>query len=396
MIRHELLEALRNSLPVTERCIYLQTGSLGPLSRPTLQAIHDAEELAAREGPAAPDGLTPLVQAADAARTALAGLLHAPMDTLCWSLNTSTAMRTVIQSLGLTAADQIVTSDQEHVATRSLYNGLRDALGLAVEVISTAGDDGDFLERLERSLRTGRRGRKLVLLSHVSCIDGRLLPVADAVTITRRYGGISLIDGAQAVGQVPVDLHAIGPDFYVGSCHKWLLGPSGVGYIYVGSERLAGFNPVWLPAADQTAATAAQLGEVGTTNLAQRAGVGVALAQIQRIGMETVAAHCRQVAQRLRDGLRQFRPVQVLGPDDPARTTGLVGFTIHGWTADECRGLVERLYRQQRILIKFQPEHTGLRVSIAAFNTADEVDALLAAMQRELECQVGYHAHSNI
>lgn len=383
MIRYELLTALRNSLPVTERCIYLQTGSLGPLSRPTLQAIHDAEELAAREGPASPDGLTTLVQAADAARTALARLLNAPPDTVCWSLNTSTAMRTVIQSLSLTEADSLITSDQEHVATRSLYNGLGDALGLAVEIVSTAGDDGDFLERVEQSLRAGLPGRKIVLLSHVSCIDGRRLPVADAVALTRRYGGVSLIDGAQAVGQVPVDLGAIGADFYIGSCHKWLLGPSGVGYIHVRGERLAGFNPHWLPDADRAASTAARLGEVGTTNLAQRVGVGAALAQIETVGMGTVA-HCRQVAQHLRDGLRQFRPVRVLGPDDPARTTGLVGFTIHGWSADDCRALVERLYRQQRILIKFQPEHTGLRVSIAAFNTADEVDALLAALRPNL------------
>lgn len=384
MIRYELLTALRNSLPVTERCIYLQTGSLGPLSRPTLQAMHDAEELAAREGPASPDGLTPLFQAADAARVALAHLLNAPPDTVCWSLNTSTAMRTVIQSLGLTGTDCLITSDQEHVATRSLYNGLRDALGLTVEVVSTAGDDGDFLGRLEQSLRAGRRGRQIVLLSHISCIDGRLLPVADAVALTRRYGGVSLIDGAQAVGQVPVDLGAIGADFYIGSCHKWLLGPSGVGYIHVRGERLAGFNPHWLPDADRAAFTAAQLGEVGTTNLAQRAGVGAALAQIETVGMGAVAAHCRQVAQHLREGLRQFRPVQLLGPDEPARTTGLVGFTVHGWSADDCRALVERLYRQQRILIKFQPEHTGLRVSIAAFNTADEVDTLLAAVRPNL------------
>ncbi|RIK26084.1 MAG: hypothetical protein DCC55_40255, partial [Chloroflexi bacterium] len=347
---HQPLKELRCSLPVTERCIYLQTGSLGPLSRPTLQAIHDAEELAAREGPASPDGLTPLVQTADAARTALTRLLNAPPDTVCWSLNTSTAMRTVIQSLGLTGTDCLITSDQEHVATRSLYNGLCDALGLTVEVVSTAGDDGDFLERLEQSLRAGRRGRKIVLLSHVSCIDGRLLPVADAVALTRRYGGVSLIDGAQAVGQIPVDLGAIGADFYIGSCHKWLLGPGGVGYIHVRSERLTGFNPHWLPDADRAAPTAARLGEVGTTNLAQRAGVGAALAQIETVGMETVATHSRQVTQRLRDGLRQFRLVQVLGPDDPVRTTGLVGFTVHGWTADDCRALVERLYRQQRIL----------------------------------------------
>src|SRR5689334_6933316 len=140
-----LLDQLRALLPVTEHCIYLQTGSLGPLSRPTLQAIQAAEELAAHEGPAAPDGLLPLVEASEAARVALAGLLNVPTTELCWSLNTSTAMRTVIHGLRLTSADELITSDQEHVATRSLYRGLQDNVGLIVNVLSTVGSDGDFL-----------------------------------------------------------------------------------------------------------------------------------------------------------------------------------------------------------------------------------------------------------
>lgn len=378
------LDQLRASLPVTEHCIYLQTGSLGPLSRPTLQAIQAAEELAAREGPAAPDGLLPLVEASEAARAALAGLLNVPTTELCWSLNTSTAMRTVIHGLSLTGADELITSDQEHVATRSLYRGLQDSVGLTVNVLSTAGADGDFLARLETALRQSAAQRKVVLLSHASCIDGRLLPVAEAVQLTRALGGISFIDGAQAVGQAPVDVQALGADFYIGSCHKWLLGPSGVGYLHIQRDQLANFNPNWLPDHDRQQPTAALLGEAGTTNLAQRAGVRVAIEQMQQIGMAAVATHCAQLTQQLRDGLRVLPGVTLLGPAEPNRQTGLVGFTVQGWSADRCKALVERLYRQKRILIKYQPEQTGLRVSLAAFNTADEVAALLAALAQEI------------
>jgi selenocysteine lyase/cysteine desulfurase len=105
---------------------------------------------------------------------------------------------------------------------------------------------------------------------------------------------------------------------------------------------------------------------------------------MQAIGLEHVADHCRALAARLRAGLRQFPNVTLLGPTDPARTTGLIGFTVQGWTADDCKALVARLYRQQRILIKYQPEHIGLRVSIAAFNTAEDVDKLLDALEMML------------
>ena len=377
---HPMLAMLRATLPVTERCTYLQTGSLGPLSRPVLEALHAAEALAAQEGPAAPDGLLPLVAASEAARAALARLLQVPASELAWALNTSTAMRTVIHSLRLTNVDQLITCDQEHVATRSLYNGLRDALGLPVVVLSTAGQAGDLLARLETALRQPSAGRKVVLLSHVSCIDGRRLPVAEAVALTRQWGGISLLDGAQAVGQFPVDLAQLDADFYIGSGHKWLLGPSGIGYIHVHRDRLPAFNPNWLPDVDRRNATAATLGEAGTTNLAQRAGLQVAVEQMLAIGLETVEAHCAALAQQLRDGLRDLPGVTLLGPNEPAQTTGLIGFTIAGWRAEQCKALVERLYQANRILIKYQPEQTGLRVSLAAFNTAEEVDQLVRQM----------------
>jgi selenocysteine lyase/cysteine desulfurase len=223
-----------------------------------------------------------------------------------------------------------------------------------------------------------------LLLSHVSCIDGRVLPVTEAVAHTRRAGGISLIDGAQALGQIPVDVRKIDADYYIGSCHKWLLGPSGLGYIHVRGDRLAAFNPNWTPAADIVRPTAAALGEVGATNLALRAGANVALEQIEAIGMATVAEHCQAIAAALRAGLLCLRGVSLLGPDDPEHTTGLVGFTVAGWNSDDCRALVDRLYREHRILIKHQPEHSGLRVSIAAFNTSDECGQLLAALGQEL------------
>lgn len=377
---HRMLMELRATLPVTERCTYLQTGSLGPLSRPVLQAMQAAEWLAAQEGPAAPAGLTPLVSASEGARAALAQLLNVPASELAWALNTSTAMRTVVHSLHLTGADQLITCDQEHVATRSLYNGLRDELGLRVIVLSTAGQPEDLLARLEMALRQPSNGRKLVLLSHVSCIDGRRLPVAEAVALTRRWGGISLIDGAQAVGQFPVDLRQIDADFYIGSGHKWLLGPSGIGYIHVHRDRLASFNPNWLPAGERRNGSAAALGEAGTTNLAQRAGFQVAVEQMLAIGLAAVETHCTGLAQQLHAGLRELPQVTLLGPADSAQTTGLVGFTVQGWDAERCKAYVDQLYREQRILIKYQPEQTGLRVSLAAFNTEEEADLLLAQL----------------
>jgi selenocysteine lyase/cysteine desulfurase len=337
-----------------------------------------------REGPVAPAGRAPLIELAQAARAALARLLQVPADELCWSANTSTAMRTVFHGLRPEAGDTIITSDQEHVATHSLCRGLRDDCRAVVEVLDTSETDQAFLDRLEASLRHAGGRRKIVLLSHVSCIDGRRLPIAEAVAATRRHGGVSVIDGAQAVGQFPVDLGQLGADFYVASGHKWLLGPSGIGYIHVHAERLAGFNPNWLPNADRAGASAAVLGEAGSVNWAQRAALRVAIERVLDIGVEAIEAHAAGLAGRLRAGLAGVPGATVLGPDAPTRRTGLVGFTLSPLGPDDCRSLVDRLYRDHRVLIKYQPETASLRVSLAAFNTTGDVDTLLGALVGEI------------
>src|SRR5690606_2236064 len=147
-----------------------------------------------------------------------------------------------------------------------LCQGLREDHGVELDVIAADGTDGAFLDQLESALKRAAGRRAIVLLSHVSCITGHRLPVAEAAAIARRHGGISVIDGAQAVGQFPVDLARIGADFYIASGHKWLLGPTGVGYVHVHADRLSAFNPNWVPAADRVQPTAAVLGEAGSVN----------------------------------------------------------------------------------------------------------------------------------
>jgi selenocysteine lyase/cysteine desulfurase len=371
-------------MPVTERCVYLQTGVKGPMSRTVYRALCDAHWLAASEGPAAPAGKLPLLDVSEQARGALANLLNTTARQLCWSSSTSAGIRTIMHGLKPNAGDILITSDLEHGSTRSLCAGLRDTCGVTVETVAAADSDEDFLSGLKDALdKTGglARARRILLLSHVSCVDGRRMPVREAVQLTREAGGVSLIDGAQAVGQVPVDLQLIAPDFYVASGHKWLLGPAGVGYIFVREEQLSGFNPNWLSDAERANADAAKRGESGSVDYAGRVALLAAIEQTTRIGVDNIASHIAFLGRRLREGLRTLPDVQLLGPDDPQHTTGLVGFTVANHDAHALNQVVDRLYREHRIAIKYQPEKAALRVSLAAFNTADEVDLLLNALR---------------
>lgn len=378
------LASLRADMPVVERCVYLQTGTKGPISTTVWRAICDAQWLAASEGPAAPAGKKPLVEASEATRAALAQLFNISPRQLCWSANTSTAMRTVMHALGPNADDTLITSDLEHLSTYSLCTGLRNACNLNVKIITAAGTDDQFLAALEDAFQkpvNNPQARRILILSHVSCLDGRRLPIKQAVELTRKAGGISLIDGAQAVGQLSVDLQWLDADFYIASSHKWLLGPAGVGYIHVHPNQIDSFNPCWLPDDDRADADAAKRGEAGSVNYADRIGLHAAIGQISAIGIDNIATHIASLSKRLREGLHVLPGAHILGPDDPSRTTGLIAFTLTNHDADALRQIVDELYEQHRIAIKFQVDMTALRISLAAFNTPQEVDTLLRALR---------------
>jgi selenocysteine lyase/cysteine desulfurase len=163
----------------------------------------------------------------------------------------------------------------------------------------------------------------------------------------------------------------------------------GLGFLVVGEGGMEHFNPSIIPhttsggeacglAAQETAASR---GEVGTTDLAARAGFAVALEMFGDIGVGTIERHVRGLTARLRAGLTDLPNVQMIGNLPPERSSGISSFGVEGWQAQQHRELVDRLYRQERILVKFQPEFAGIRVSLASFNSIEEIERLLEALQ---------------
>ena len=171
-------------------------------------------------------------------------------------------------------------------SARDLARGVEQVTGRATTVIP-AGNGGDyrpecFLEALAEHLTPDHR---LVILSHVSCLDGRRLPVAEATRLARSRGVKVLVDGAQAVGQFPVDAGVIDAEFYVGSLHKWLLGPAGLGYLVVNRRQLPDYHPLFMPhpypredgQAGERPLSAGGQTEVGTESLSLRLAAGAAI-----------------------------------------------------------------------------------------------------------------------
>jgi len=200
-----------------------------------------------------------------------------------------------------------------------------------------------------------------------------------------------MVDGAQSVGQYPVDVAALGCDFFVGSGHKWLMGPTGLSFLWVTPERIPDFRPdfipdysPWLKPTDpRPPITAATRVEQGTTDVAKRIALGRALEITTTLGLERVEAHVRRLTGLLFEEVGQWRGVRILTPTEPGRASGLLALIFDGYDEPRLRDLVARL-AQERIVVKFQPELTAMRISVASFNSEDEVHRLLETLKRLL------------
>jgi L-cysteine/cystine lyase len=219
---------VRAELPAAERKAYLNAGTFGPLPSRAVDAMQDAERAALREGRFGRAFFDDVLAARQALREAVGRTIGAPASAIALTTSTSEGCNTVVAGLRLGPEDEVVTTDSEHP-------GLAGPLELSPARVRVAAvgraPAAEALAVIEAELSERTR---LIALSHVTWTTGQVIPVGD---LSGR-GIPVLVDGAQSAGAVPVDVGALGCDFYTVSGQKWLLGPDATGALYVRPESL--------------------------------------------------------------------------------------------------------------------------------------------------------------
>jgi L-cysteine/cystine lyase len=222
---------LRSAFPVLERVAYLNAGTDGPIPTPAVKAAEArlAEEIAlGRSGESHWQGLRDLH---DRRRSALASLFGCDVGEVALTRSTTDGVNSVLLGLDLKPGDEILTTDEEHPGLLAPLAAARDRHGVSVRLVPFAS----IAEAVTESTR-------LVACSHVSWMNGRVVDVA----ALRETGVSVLLDGAQGLGAIPVDVRELGCDYYAASGQKWLCGPDGTGCLYVRKDRLADVETHWL------------------------------------------------------------------------------------------------------------------------------------------------------
>ena len=387
------LEELREQVPVTREVGYFQTGTYGPALASVVKAVRESMEYEAMHGPARPSTRQFIMEKEEAARANLAELLNVQPDELGLGSNTTRSMQRVLRNIDWREGDEFVTTSIEHVSTADASRGLEQERGVAAKVVDAGDSDAEFLESMDGAV-TERA--KLVLISHVASPNGRIMPVREAVDIAHDRGVPVLVDAAQSIGQFPVDAQALGCDYIIGSGPKWLLGPMGSGYVWVAPDHTDGFRPYFtpdvgswsMPGAPAEEPTARTRAEFGTYNHPLVIGLGTAVRTLMDVGLDVIRDHVAGLSRTLREAMLDTPGVNVLTPLEPSKSAGVTTLTVDGFSDEDLQALVAWLDAERNILVKAQwlsaplrPGHSGMRISVAGFNTEEEIHHLIDSLR---------------
>lgn len=329
------------------------------------------------------------------AREKVSGFLNAASSReIVFTRGTTEAINLVAQAYGLNHIgrdDEIVISWLEHHANIVPWQLLCAQTGAKLRVIPVDDDGQILLSEFERLLSPKT---KMVSVSYVSNVLGTIVPVAQVVKLSHRFGAKVLIDGAQAVSHMAVDVRALDCDFFAFSGHK-VFGPTGIGVLYAKSEILnqmqpyqGGGNMISDVTFERTLYQAPpQKFEAGTGNIADAVGLGAAIDYVRDVGLDTIFSYEHQLLEYAMDSLRRIPGLSLIGT--AREKTSVLSFVLEGFEQSDvgdalnAEGIAVRAghHCAQPILRRFGLEG-AVRPSLAFYNTFEEIDSLASALHR--------------
>ncbi len=329
------------------------------------------------------------------ARETVARFINAPRShEVIWTRGTTEAINLVAQIWGMSelrAGDEIVLSTLEHHANIVPWQLVAQRTGAVIRVIPL--DERGDLDIAAYLALLGPRTR-LVSVAHVSNALGTVNPVKEMVAAAKAVGALSLIDGAQAVAHLVVDVQAIGCDFYAFSGHK-LYGPTGIGVLWGRTELLERMPP-WQAGGEMidrvsfsgtTFNTLPFKFEAGTPHIAGAIGLAAAIGFVMAQDREWLARHEQALTDYLVAGLQQVTGLRLVG--EPSQRAGAVSFLLDDIHPQDAATLLDMQGIALRVghhcampLMESLGIGGTLRASLACYNNRNDVDALLAALHK--------------
>ena len=383
------MNSLKSIFLLDPEVVYLNHGSFGACPRPVFTAYQDWQLRLERQ---------PVQFFAEevfdhlaTARAALAGVLHCHADDVVFFPNPTTAANVVARSLDLQPGDEVLSTNHEYGAIIRTWQYLEERSGARFVMQSIplpVTTRPAFVEAFWAGVTDRTR---VIFIDHITSATALTLPVAEICRRAREQGILTIVDGAHAPGQIPVDINEIGADVYFGACHKWLCAPKGAAFLFARKEIQPMLEPLvvsWGYQPEPGFGTGNRFLDwhqwQGTRDLSAFLSVPAAIAFQADHDWDAVRARCHTLARETRARITALTGLPPICPDG------------EGWFAQffsarlpedvderELKAKLLNVYRIEVPIFRWNDQPL-IRVSFQGYNTPEDADALLAALKREL------------
>jgi selenocysteine lyase/cysteine desulfurase len=357
--------------------LYFNNASLGP--SPALVA--DATESFRRKLDAFPSRYMwgAWNEDKETVRSKASELLGASPEEIALIHNTTEGMNLIAFSLDLKPGDEVIVADHEHHSGTIPWEYWQVPKGVRLvrPTLPILPSDPEEIVEVYRQAITPQT--RVISMCHVVNTNGMILPVKEVSETARARGILVAVDGAQAPGHIDVDLHDLGCDFYAASAHKWLFSPKGVGIFYARQKSQSLLRPL-IVAHGWEDESIRRFENYNTRNLPEVLGLGVAFDFQNLMGPARRAARIVELKNFFRDRLKDDPAFAIKTPADDRLSSGITTVELVG---RDVREVATKLFERHRIDCRPMTSHglNGLRISLSVFNTKDQIDILVAALQ---------------
>ena len=362
-----------------EGITYLNTGTLGPCRRETIEAsIKSWEDLESQ--PVQFYGLLGAKDLAEKTRETAAKFLGCDLSEIMITNSTTNGMNAVAQGIRLKADDRILATDQEHGGGLHCWEYFQKYHGAVVDKVAIPRGEYNSETIVNLIAKAITKQTKVITVSHVFSSTAIRMPITEISALARSKGIFCIVDGAQAAGAIKVNVKELGCHAYATSGHKWLMGPKGTGLLYISKDAQSSIRPMQFEESYNT-----YNNTNGVVNLPGILGLAKAIEYLESVGINKIEEHNMTIRNRLYDALRGVPNMTIVSP--PAGPLASPMLTLLLSDKFERQPFVKMLQDKHKLVIR--PTHkefgfNGIRFSMHIFNTEKEVDRAAEILRKEL------------
>lgn len=368
---------VRDQFPLTRERAFFNTGGLGASPYQVIQAVKKKM-----------DELEELSEVGRSERvwsdikSTVAGFIDCNIEEITLTGCCTEGMNIAANAIPLGEGDEVLTTTHEHVGGALPWLGRQKRDGIVVKTFEPGNSAGETLDRLKQKIT---KKTKAISVSQITCTTGAILPVREISDYARQHEIWSVIDGAQAIGHMPVSMKEIGCDCYATSGHKWLLGPKRTGLLFIRKDRISEMLPVTVGAYSDdgwdftegvTFHPTAQRFEYGTYNVPIMVGLQRAVEFLTGIGMRNIFGYTQNLTHSFISAINNIKNIELLSPPQEADRSSMVTIRPKNMRNTELQSFLATDYRLRTRIV---PEAglDGLRISLHLYNTPEEIMRLI-------------------